>query len=182
VRRSVACEQPTFGYQHGKCAAAPQSDQRSGRRVCSGSGRAPVRVQLGPGPDQGEPGPAGRRGHLRQPQDGPDPAVLVLRPGSTLGRGQACGRAVACRAVGLDVPVRRPRRTRGTLPFPEAPVPVSQVQGPPPGTGPGSRPPTVCVFSRVACGSPSTGGSPSPRRAGRRPSSGGCWCAAGPGY
>jgi hypothetical protein len=79
----------------------------------------------------------GRRGgHLRHPQDGPDPAVLVLRPGSTLGRGQACGRAVACRAVGLDVPVRHPCRTRGTLPFPEAPVLVSQVQGPPPGPAP----------------------------------------------
>ena len=53
LRRSVACEQPSFGYQHGKCAAAAETGKRSGRRVSSGSRRALVRVQSGPWPRSG---------------------------------------------------------------------------------------------------------------------------------
>jgi len=131
---------------------------------------------------KGEPGPVGRGGHLRHPQDGPDSAVLVLRPGSTLGRGQVRGRAVACRAVGLDVPVRHPRRTHGTLPFREGPVPVPQVQGPPPGPAPVHDRRRSAPSAWSPAGRQVRVGRPRRARAGRRSSSGGCWCAAGPGY
>ena len=117
----------------GSVRLAPEADQRAGGRSAAGGRRAPVRVQLGTGPGQGEPGPVGRGGQLRHPQGRPDPAVLVLRPGPGLGRGQAHARAVAYRAFGADVPVRHPPRAHGTLPLPEGPGPVPQVQGPAPG-------------------------------------------------
>jgi len=119
ARHRSACEQPGFGYQHGKCAAAPETDRRSGRRVSSGGELAPVRGQLGPGPGQGKPGQWAAEATYDIPEPDRTRPFSFLRPGPTLGRNQERGRAAAWRAVGLDVPVRHPaphtRRTRRFL-------------------------------------------------------------------